>query len=403
MDPSARFHRSRDLALTLAIPVADLSFFSDILTPRCAWWQRLLEAAWVILGYYALRRRSSSPVLSFAIGWFYSASAALLTLLGVFSFTPFFVLLILLFTVANERPIRVSWLALAATAVPSGLAIWSIVQGQDDPSYRLSAFVASTVFYLIASAETWATGRRSRSARKSHERQRRRLAMADEAIREERLRVARELHDILAHTVTVMVLQASGARRVLASDPKIADDALSHIEDVGKTAMGELRRMLALIRSPARDRDEPSQSGLTDVGRLLDEALKAGVAARLEMHGPPAAIPMSVDRTIYRVVQEAITNIVKHAGPGTTAIVRLTWTTGLLIEITDDGGGAPVMEASALSTGQGLLGLAERVAVFGGTLTAGPHDNGFRVRASLPPQALISHPPSQYPGNEAVT
>ena len=390
--------RMRELAVTAAILVADLSFFSNIFSPGCTWGQRLLECGCAILGYGALRWRNSSPVLAYILGWAYTTGPALLTVLGVFQFTPFFVLLVNLFAIASARPMRVSCTALAASTVPSALVIWFNAKTAN-PGYQLSAFIASAVFYLVVSGEAWAVGTGSRSARVALEHHQRMLALAREAATEERLRIARELHDILAHTVTVMVLQASGARRVLASDPAGADDALSRVEEVGKTAMGDLRRMLSLVRSPAHSDEAPCQSGLADIAGLLDGLLlKAGVTARLEVLGSPVPVAESVGRTAYRIVQEAATNIVKHAGPGTVALVRLVWGPDLRIEIVDDGGGMPVMEADAFSTGHGLLGLAERVAVFGGTFSAGPYHQGFRLLASLPlgvPGSYIPRPSSE--------
>jgi signal transduction histidine kinase len=392
---------SRELAFVSVILISDLFLGSNILDQRPTWWQRLLEASWIILGYAALRWRNSSPLMAFGIGLFYSVSGAVLTLLGVFDFTPFYVLLVTLFAVASERPLRVSSTALAATVASSALIIWYVVYDEALPGYQLPALVGNLTLYLPLSVMAWTAGRWSRSARDTVEHHRRRLAQASEAARDERLRIARELHDILAHTVTVMVLQAGGARRVLATDPATADDALGRIEEVGKTAMGELRRMLTLVRSPALTGDEPSQRGLADLGGLLDDALRAGVASRLEEHGSPVPLADSVDRTVYRIAQEAVTNIIKHAGPGTAATVRLTWEANLHIEIVDDGGGTPVMEPDALSTGNGLVGLAERVAVFGGAFTAGPQRRGFRVHASLPLTAPDSYVPWPRPEAEA--
>jgi signal transduction histidine kinase len=395
VDRPAWFRQSREVAFASAILISDLFFFSDITQPGPSWWQRLLEAGWAILGYAPLRWRNSSPLAAYGLGLAYSIGGALLTILGVFDFTPFSVLMVNLFFVASARSLRVSCLALAAAVAPTMLSIWYSVRDEASPNYWISVLIGSADFYLLLIAMAWAMGRWSRSALDTMERQRRRLALADEAARAERQRIARELHDILAHTVTVMVLQAAGARRVLASAPASADDALSRIEEVGKTAMGELRRMLALIRSPGLTNDEPSQRGLADIGGLLDDALRAGVTVRLEVDGSPVPLPDSVDRTVYRIAQEAVTNIVKHSGPGTAALVRLTWETNLHIEVVDDGGGSPVMDAGTFSTGQGLLGLAERVAAFGGAFAAGPHRSGFRVRASLPllaPDSYVSWP-----------
>jgi signal transduction histidine kinase len=404
---SVSSRQPRELALTTAILITDLFFFSNITAPQCTWGQRLLEVGCAILGYGALRLRHSSPVLAYGLGWIYAAGPALLTILGVFQFMPFFVLLVTLFAIASDRPLRVSCLALAASAVPIALAIWFNVEDQAASGYQLSTFIASAVFYLVVSAAACGAGMRSRSAqcalehhRRAVEHHRRELARAAEAAHEERLRIARELHDILGHTITIMVLQASGARRILATDPAGADDALSRVEQVGKEAMGDVRRMLTLVRSPAPDEDGASQRGLDDIEGLLGHLLRAGITARLQVHGSPIPVAESVSRTVFRIVREATTNIIKHAGPGSVAIVRLTWGSDLQIEIVDDGGGKPEIEAAAFSTGQGLLGLKERVAVFGGKLTAGPHNNGFRVLVSLPLRSPASYVAKVISGDE---
>jgi signal transduction histidine kinase len=328
--------------------------------------------------------RKSAPALAYGLGWIYASVPALLTILGVIVFTPFFVLLVILFAIASERPLRVSWVALASSSVPIALVIWYNVVDQAQPGYKFSTFIASTVFYLVVSAAAYGAGRRSRSAQLTLEHHQRELARAGAAASEERQRIGRELHDILSHTITIMVLQASGARRILAADPAGADAALGHVERVGQQAMGDLRRMLTLVRSEAPSNDVATQRGLADIGPLFDDLAGAGIKARLDVQGTPRPVAESVSRTVYRIVQEITINIIKHAGPGTVAIVRLTWGSDLRIEAVDDGGGKPEIEAAAFSTGHGLLGLKERVALFGGTLIAGPHNNGFRVLATLP-------------------
>ncbi|KPH99601.1 integral membrane sensor signal transduction histidine kinase [Actinobacteria bacterium OK074] len=376
----------RDLALALGVLVPELCFFSDIATPEPGWWRRLLTVVWVALGYEALRARRASAVRGYVLAWAYATGACLLSVLGVFAFTPFFVLLVTLYAVAGECGRSAAVRALVATAAPAALAVAFVLRFNAAPDHRLSAFVASSVFYVVLALEAWMLGRWTRADRTAAERDRDRLAEAQAAIQEERLLIARELHDILAHTVAVMVLQASGARRVLAADPARADDALSHVEEVGRNAMDELRRMLAVIRTSDLARDEHSQGGLGDLGRLLDDVRRVGLRTELEIVGVPVPVAESIGRTVYRIVQEAVTNTAKHAGPGTAVAVRISWGARLEVEVTD--GGAPVPGAARprppLSTGHGLLGLGERVAVFGGTLTAGPYGGGFQVLARLP-------------------
>ena len=217
------------------------------------------------------------------------------------------------------------------------------------------------------------------------------VASAEAAISAERARISRELHDIVSHSVTVMVLLAAGARRVMDTTPERARTALAQIEQTGTHAMEELGRMLQVLRT-GRQWDEPGRDGvgrpgLGEVYDLLAGVRAAGIKVDLQVQGEPRGVAPSVGIAAYRVVQEALTNITRHDGPGARATVRIAWADELLVEIRDDGGGVPQAEvADRLSTGHGLAGLAERVAVAGGRLEAGqlPAGGGFRVAATLP-------------------
>ncbi|MDG4864380.1 histidine kinase, partial [Streptomyces sp. T-3] len=230
-----------------------------------------------------------------------------------------------------------------------------------------------------------------RAGRAAAARDRLALARAQEAVLSERARTARELHDIVANAVTVMVLQAGGARHVLRADPDRVELALDQIESSGKTAVAELRHMLLVLRTDGeRLAAEGPSFGLADLDPLLNGVRRAGLDAHLEVTGVPAPLARSVDLTAYRLVQEALTNAAKHAGPGAATVVRLDWARAagrLRIEVGDDGRGTPAAARSELSTGHGLIGLRERVAVCGGTFDHGPlGDGGYRVAATLPTQ-----------------
>jgi signal transduction histidine kinase len=251
-----------------------------------------------------------------------------------------------------------------------------------------------------------------RAARASREREAERAGCTDTAtqaaVAGERERIARELHDIVAHSVMVMVLHAAGARRLLTAEPAQAGPALAQIVEQGQLAMQDLRRMLHLLRTPdgrhepvdgrhkpPGGEDLPSAGGhktsddgqhsLTDVDQLVDRVRRAGVPVRLEIDGAVGQVPPSLGLTAYRVVQESLTNIGKHAGPGTDAVVRLIWADDLLVQVSNDRRTTPDPATVALSTGHGLLGLRERVARSGGCLDAGPTPGGgFQVTATLP-------------------
>jgi signal transduction histidine kinase len=204
------------------------------------------------------------------------------------------------------------------------------------------------------------------------------------AIVAERLRIARDLHDVVAHHVSVMGVQAGAARRVLDKDPELAREALQTVESTARTAIGELRGLLGVLR--AEDVEQPvdtheASPGLDQLDELVTSARAAGLQVTHGVYGEPRPVPQGVALSAYRVVQEALTNVVKHAG-ARQAEVRVRYLEHALeIEVTDDGRGPGKAEQG----GFGLVGMRERVAVHGGELEAGPRrDAGYRVRASLP-------------------
>ncbi len=203
------------------------------------------------------------------------------------------------------------------------------------------------------------------------------------AIVAERVRIARDLHDVVAHHVSVMGVQAGAARRVLDTDPELSRAALQTVEETARTAIGELRGLLGVLRAEDQPEAEPLSGtpGLDQLSDLVSTARSTGLQVEHGVYGDPRPVPDGVALSAYRVVQEALTNVVRHAGAH-KADVRVRYLdTTLEVEITDDGrgrGGRP-------TTGFGLLGMRERVAVHGGELEAGPRrGTGFRVRASLP-------------------
>ncbi|GAA2366418.1 sensor histidine kinase [Dactylosporangium salmoneum] len=195
---------------------------------------------------------------------------------------------------------------------------------------------------------------------------------------EERLRVARELHDVVAHTMTLIVVKASIANHVAEKSPAEARDALRVIETAGREAMLEVRRMLDMLRE---DTPDAPVRGLRDLPELASLATVGGVEVRLELDPPDAALPEAEGLAVYRIVQESLTNVVKHAAPARCR-VRVEVRGGEVgIEVTDDGGRA----AAPGRAGHGLIGMRERAAMHGGTFAAGPRPGGgFAVRARLP-------------------
>ncbi|MBO3745848.1 sensor histidine kinase [Streptosporangiaceae bacterium NEAU-GS5] len=208
--------------------------------------------------------------------------------------------------------------------------------------------------------------------------------LAREAVAEERARLARELHDIVAHSVSVMVMQAGGVRLMLRDDQTKERETLAVVEETGRGAVEELRRMLDLLRGPGADGLTPLP-GLARLDDLVEQVRSAGLDVKVEVEGEPGPLPAGLDLSAYRIVQEALTNALKHAGP-TEVTVTITYRPNeLALEVADSGPRGGIREAPAAAGGHGLIGMRERVALFRGDLTAGPlPDRGFAVRVALP-------------------
>jgi signal transduction histidine kinase len=237
-------------------------------------------------------------------------------------------------------------------------------------------------------------GRRIEVQRQAEARERsvrEREARLEAAAVEERRHVARELHDVVAHAVSVMVIQAGAARQVLRTSPDQAEQSMLAIESVGRDAMTELRRFLGALSDDEEAAGIAPQPGIEALPTLVDRVREAGLAASLETDGSPRPVPASLDMTVYRIVQEALTNALRYAREAAT-LVRLSWEPGQLrVEILDEGPATAPGEGS----GRGLVGMRERAALIGGRLEAGPRiGGGYAVRAWLPldPSAAAMEP-----------
>jgi signal transduction histidine kinase len=208
------------------------------------------------------------------------------------------------------------------------------------------------------------------------------------AVSEERSRIARELHDVIAHAVSVMVVQAGAARRVADTRPEQARDAMISIESTGRQALSEMRRLVGVLRNGDEPTSLDPQPRLTDVPALVEQARKAGLEVELDVKGEPRPLPAGIDLSAYRIVQEALTNVRKHAGPARVEIQVRYGTGSLHIEVTDDGHSVSDHASPNGNRGQGLIGMRERVALYGGKLEVGPRpQGGFHVLADLPLEA----------------
>jgi signal transduction histidine kinase len=254
-----------------------------------------------------------------------------------------------------------------------------------DELSRTSLLVSTLIQYALVWSLAWVVSRRVRSTRALRARaatlEAERERVAAQAVAEERGRIARELHDVVAHNVSVMVVQAGGVRRLLQPDQVREREALETIELTGRRALTEMRRLVGVMRSNPNTADREPQPGLGSVDRLLEEIRNAGLPAKLEVTGTRVDLPPGLDLSAYRIVQEALTNALKHAGPAHATVTLNYGRDTLEIDITDDG----LAKRTNGSGGHGLIGMRERVGLYGGELEAGPQpEGGFRLRARLP-------------------
>lgn len=205
------------------------------------------------------------------------------------------------------------------------------------------------------------------------------------AVAEERARIARELHDILAHSVSVMVVQAEAAEEMLDRNlPERAREPLSKIQETGRGALADMRRMLGILRRHDAQPALVPQPGIANLELLLAKVRESGLPVELVVEGEPSTLPPGIDLSAFRIVQEALTNSLKYAGPARARVVVRYAPEALELEVSDDGAGS----ANGAHGGHGLVGMRERVALFGGELHAGPApDRGYVVRARLPLEA----------------
>jgi signal transduction histidine kinase len=279
--------------------------------------------------------------------------------------------LVAVYTVgATYAPPRSTGL-LAAASVVMGVAV------------SASGMDAETVLTnLVAFAVAWWLGDRQRRAAVATETERASAAeLAARAVADERLRIARELHDIVAHAMSVIAVQAGSGRLVIDESPDVARRALATIETTSRDALQEMRRLLSVLRDDSNHDSLLAPSpGLADIDGLVSTARTTGIAVQLRTEGEPVALPAGTALCAYRIVQEALTNVRKHAH-ASTADVMLRFAPGALeVEVVDDGVGA----RTAAGTGHGLIGLRERTELYGGTLEAGPGAEGYRVWARIP-------------------
>jgi signal transduction histidine kinase len=329
-----------------------------------------------------LRRRFPGTVLALVVA---SGLAGI-----AIDLPPFFVgpaILVAVYSVAAYGSRRVSVAGLAVAEL--GLAAVTLTRFEEPLAWLVWVQFAG-IFGAAWLLGLFAHNYRAYAARleqRTAELERAREALARQAVTEERLRLARELHDVVAHAMSVIAVQSGVGAHVADSRPEEVGKALAAIEATSRAALTELRRLLGVLR---QDGEPPASltpvPGLANLEGLLAEVAKAGLAVRLRVEGSPAPLPAGLDLSAYRIVQEALTNVVKHAGPAHAQVTICYRDHEVAVEVTDDGRGVAAVAGDGRGgTGHGLIGMAERVAAFGGDLEVGPRPGGgFRVAARLP-------------------
>jgi signal transduction histidine kinase len=300
-------------------------------------------------------------------------------------------ILIALYTLAAYRPRRISVPGLVVCLIGSAIAVGTWINPHMKFSWfdfggAVSLFCGPALLaWLLGDSMRWRRGfykaLEDRAIRLEGERD----AQAQIAVAGERARIARELHDVVAHNVSVMVVQADGAAYALDSSPERAREALAAISATGRQALAEMRHLLGVLRSAASDEQAAlaPQPGLEQITDLLAHSRAAGLPVSFTVEGVARPLQPGVALAAYRVVQESLTNTRKHAGPDATASVALLFCEdGMRIVVTDDG---PGVVASQDGAGHGLVGMRQRVELYGGTVTAAPRDGGgYQVTATIP-------------------
>jgi signal transduction histidine kinase len=345
--------------------------------PDTTLWFSVPAVACLVLPLFARRR---FPFASPAAYWLIAAALSFVDpILIPFMVSLFPVGLASAFLLGNLRNLRLAWTGLAIVLGSITTVVYNI------PGHLTAELIFIPVDFGIAWAAGFALRERAEKAEAAEMRadqaEREREAAARVAVAEERARIARELHDIVAHAVSVMVLQVGAVRHKL-SDERAADrEALRGVERAGRTALTEMRRLLAAMRRDGEDVEFAPQPGLDGLDSLLEEIGRAGLPVELHVDGEPFPLPRGIDLSAYRIVQEGLTNTLKHARASDVDVTVRYRPDELEIEVRDNGQGS----ATSDGLGHGLVGIRERVKLYGGEMTAGTATGGgFVLSTRLP-------------------
>jgi signal transduction histidine kinase len=381
--------RSRifDASLALSVCAFDVSQLVDLLAAgssgRAVTGALLLASVSVPLLW---RRRQPLTVLAVV------AAAALFWLLLPYVAEPpfdhfnasFFSFVVSLYSVGlygRNKKVSVAAAAMALVCVLSAVAFLDEQFRSNPRAFFFNSSIVVVFFYVGYIGRV----RRDYLEARAEAIERERQEGASRAVAKERARIARELHDVVAHSVGLMTVQAGAAHLVFAKNPDAALSSLSSIERTGRQALGELRRLLGVLRTEDEGGELGPQPGLDRIDELIAEVEEAGVEIKVTVEGDLQDVATAVGLSGYRILQEALTNVLKHAGRLARAEVSIRRTRNeLMVQVVDDGGGV-ASDGAKVAGGHGLIGMRERVALFGGRMSTGPRpDGGFFVRTEIP-------------------
>jgi signal transduction histidine kinase len=380
----ARVQRWGDPAL--AAVLAATSVLPVVVKRDPSWGTSLpLAIALALASTVPVAWRSRRPVLAAALVFAANGGAVIVAAPHEAAFQPFVALVLVAYSLGSRgEGMRAVVAGPLLVAVAGAMFLVAVASGQSQGNV-LPSFV-----WLVAAGAVGRIVRSWRSRAAELERANRELAeqrelQAEAAVAVERGRIARELHDVIAHNVSMIVVQAGAAARVLEGSQPHVREALDAIESTGRATVDEMRRLLGVLRADDGAAALSPQPGLADLDRLVANVRDAGLPVSVRVEGARVPLPAALDVTAYRIAQEALTNALKHAGAASAELTVRYDTAAIEIEVRDNGAGT----GNGVGTGHGLVGMRERAALWGGRLEAGRTDGGWAVRAWLPVEASV--------------
>jgi signal transduction histidine kinase len=367
-----------DLLLALAlVAVLETEVASEHLHPYAA----SVPLLALFVGVLAWRRRL--PFLAVLVGFAAMLIAAAAGVSQHRPFSPILAVFVALYSLALYATPRRATIGLVYALGCAYLEIAFAMHYGESYGGTDFGFIAVLLFapWLVGKAMRGRVADMSLLEARAEKAEREREQRAQAAAREERARIARELHDVIAHSVSVMVVQAGAAEEVLRQAPERALEPIRAVQETGRQALAEMARLLGILRRDGEELGLAPQPGLDHLETLVEQTRLAGLPVELRVEGTPRPVPLGADLSAYRIVQEALTNARKHAGDASAAVTVRYGPEALELEIVDDGRGSGDGDGG----GHGLVGMRERAALFGGELHAGPQPGGgYRVHARLP-------------------